>query len=657
MANAMNLVGYDAAALGNHEFNYGLDTLRTFESQLNFPLLGANAVDPATGRPVFPPYVIKRFKVHGGPDLKVGVLGLTNPGIAIWDKANVEGRVEFPGLVEQARRFVPELKRRGCDVVVISAHSGADTSSSYGDALPWPENAASLVAEQVPGVDAILVGHAHREIPERFVTNTATGEQVLLCEPLYWGMRVAVMDLDLQHHHGRWKVVARPRPDAQLQHRRRRPRRCSRAVRRQHETVVDYVNSPVGTSAAALSAARAVVEDVPIIDFVQYVQADAVKAGLTGADAALPVLSIAAPFNRAASFPAGQVTVRDVAGLYIYDNTLLGVKVTGAQVKDYLEYSARYFQQVSGTGPFTMAQVTNAGHRHRTERHARLQLRHRRRARRPADVRHRHRPAGRLAHPQPVVRRPAGRGGPGVRDGGQQLPPVRRRRLPAREHGAGRLQPAERDPPAAHRLGDRPRHDRPGRVRLGRLAARVGRPADHGHLRQGRYELIRTRRGSSSPAPMTGGHAGEQAEERAGDDASASPTARTRAGRRPPAPASRAARPGAAATVTRDGPPVIPIDALEQPDERLGLAQRLPLPGCILGHRGGDPGRAVGRDVDPVPAPGRDVVDHPGEVVVVAAVARRLGLAVRLAVGQQPHEGVVRLVGVVEPAGALRRRG
>lgn len=359
MARAMNLVGYDAAALGNHEFNYGIDLLRTFESQLDFPLLGANAVDAATKRPVFPPYIIKRYKVRGGPDLKVGVLGLTNPGIAIWDKANVEGRMEFPGLVEQAARYVPELKRRGCDVVVISAHSGADTSSSYGNALPWPENAASLVAEQVPDVDAILVGHAHKEIPERFVTNARTGKQVLLCEPLYWGMRVAVLDLDLQHHRGRWKVVASHGQTLNSNTVDGDPKVLA-AVRRQHDTVVDYVNSPVGTSAAALSAARAVVEDVPIIDFVQYVQADAVKAGLTGADAALPVLSIAAPFNRQASFPAGQVTVRDVAGLYIYDNTLLGVKVTGAQVKDYLEFSARYFKQVSGPGPFTMDQVTNA---------------------------------------------------------------------------------------------------------------------------------------------------------------------------------------------------------------------------------------------------------------------------------------------------------
>ncbi len=359
MANAMNLVGYDAAALGNHEFNYGIETLRTFESQLNFPLLGANAVDPATKRPVFPPYRVVTLRPRRGPKLKVGILGLTNPGIAIWDKANVEGRMEFPGLVEQARIFVPRLKRMGCDVVIVSAHSGATTSSSYGDALPYPENAASLVAEQVPGIDAILVGHAHVEIAQQYVTNTATGRQVLLCEPLYWGMRVAVMDLNLEHRHGRWRVTTSTSQALNSNTVAGDPAVLA-AVQAQHDQVVTYVNSPIGTSTTALSAARAVVEDVPIIDFVNFVQADAVKAGLTGADAALPVLSIAAPFNRGASFPAGQVTVRDVAGLYIYDNTLLGVKVTGADVRAYLEFSANYFKQVTGPGPFAMADVTNA---------------------------------------------------------------------------------------------------------------------------------------------------------------------------------------------------------------------------------------------------------------------------------------------------------
>ncbi len=360
MAAAMNAIGYDAAALGNHEFNYGLDTLRAFQDQVDHPLLGANAVDDASGMPAFPPYVVKTFRPKNGPAIKVGILGLTNPGIAIWDRANVEGKLHFPGLVEQAKTYVPKMKRAGCDVVVVAAHSGATTSSSYGDALPYPENAASLLAEQVPGIDAILVGHAHVEIPQTYVTNTQTKKDVLLSEPLYWGMRVTVMDLQLEERGGRWTVTSATGQVLNSNEVSEDPE-VADVVRAQHDKVVGYVNSPIGTSTQAMSAQRAVVEDVPAIDFVNYVQADAVHTALAGtADADLPVLSIAAPFNRGAAIPEGQVTLRDVAGLYIYDNTLLAVKVTGEQVKDYLELSAAYFQQKTGAGPFTMEQVTNA---------------------------------------------------------------------------------------------------------------------------------------------------------------------------------------------------------------------------------------------------------------------------------------------------------
>ena len=361
MAAAMNVMKYDAAALGNHEFNYGIDTLRTYQSQLEFPLLGANVVDPSTKLPVFPPYTIKKYRLKSGRRLKIGVLGLVTPGVAIWDKANVEGRMEFPGLVEQAAKFVPEMKKKGCDVVIVSAHSGADTSSSYGDALPYPENAASLVAEQVPDIDAILVGHAHKEIPERYVKNTKTGKDVLLVEPYYWGMRLAVMNLRLQYQARKksWKLVS-ARSHLLNSNTAKENGKVSKAVRAQHDKVITYVNSPVGTSTQRLEAARAVVEDVPIIDFINYVQALTVKAGLTGADAALPVLSIAAPFSRTAVFPQGQVSVRDVAGLYVFDNTLLGVRITGAQLKAYLEYSATYFKKVAGPGSYPVAQVTNA---------------------------------------------------------------------------------------------------------------------------------------------------------------------------------------------------------------------------------------------------------------------------------------------------------
>jgi 2',3'-cyclic-nucleotide 2'-phosphodiesterase/3'-nucleotidase len=360
MAEAMNLIGYDAAALGNHEYNYGLGTLRAFEGQLNFPLLSANSVDWNSGQPVFQPYIIKTVNLDGAKPVRVGILGLVTPGVAIWDKANVEGRVKFPGIVEQATVFVPRIKAAGADIVVVTVHSGMDTSSSYGDALPYPENASTLLAEQVPGIDAILVGHAHAEIPQRYVTNAQTGKKVLLSEPYYWGMRVTVMDLDLVKVRGQWQVAS---SSATLLNSNAAPEdpQIAALLRGSHETVRGYVNSVIGTSLEAMPAATSCWEDTAAIDFINHVQADAVQQALTGtADAEKPVLSIAAPFSRAAVIPAGPMTIRDVAGLYIYDNTLLGIVLTGRQIKDYLEKSAEYFQQVSGPGPFPSVDVTNA---------------------------------------------------------------------------------------------------------------------------------------------------------------------------------------------------------------------------------------------------------------------------------------------------------
>ncbi|TWD82370.1 2',3'-cyclic-nucleotide 2'-phosphodiesterase/3'-nucleotidase [Kribbella amoyensis] len=360
MAAAMNEIGYDAAALGNHEFNYGLDILRKFQRQLEFPLLGANAQDWTTGLPVFPPYVLKKVHVRGEKPITVGILGLTNPGIAIWDKAVVENKIKFGGIVELAKSWVPKVRAAGADVVIVSVHSGIDLSSSYGDALPYPENAAGPMVEQVPGIDAVLVGHAHQEVAERFVTNQQTGEKVVLVEPLKWGMRLAMIDLDLQKVRGRWTVVGRHsqvlnantvEPDPKV----------TKLLQKDHDKVVEYVNSKIGTCTEAMSAATAPWEDTAALDFVNFVQADAVSKALAGTPQAdLPVLAIAAPFNRAAAIPAGDVSVRDVAGLYIFDNTLLAVTMTGAQVRAYLEFSAQYFKQVTGTGPFTPDQVTNA---------------------------------------------------------------------------------------------------------------------------------------------------------------------------------------------------------------------------------------------------------------------------------------------------------
>jgi 2',3'-cyclic-nucleotide 2'-phosphodiesterase/3'-nucleotidase len=130
---------------------------------------------------------------------------------------------------------------------------------------------------------------------------------------------------------------------------------------RDHDKVVSYVNAVVGRCTQAMSCATARYQDTAALDFINLVQAQAVRTAIAGtASAALPMLSIAAPFYKDANIPAGDVSVRDVAGLYIYDNTLLGIVLTGEEVKAYLETSAVYFKKVKGAGPFKPDELTNA---------------------------------------------------------------------------------------------------------------------------------------------------------------------------------------------------------------------------------------------------------------------------------------------------------
>ncbi|WP_406257234.1 bifunctional metallophosphatase/5'-nucleotidase [Streptomyces nigra] len=363
MAAAMNAIGYDAVALGNHEFNYGIETLRKFESQCDFPLLGANALDARTLKPAFPPYFIKTFHVKGAPPVKVAVLGLTNPGIAIWDKAYVEGKLVFPGLEEQAAKWVPKLRSMGADVVVVSAHSGTSGTSSYGDQLPYVENSAALVAQKVPGIDAILVGHAHTEIAELKVTNEKTGRTVVLSEPLCYAQRLSLFDVELVFERGCWTVElvrasvrdSKSVPDDP---------RITRLLKEDHDLVVEYVNQVVGSATETLTTVDARYKDAPIIDLITKVQEDVVKAALAGTEhAALPVISQASPFSRTSEIPAGEVTIRDLSSLYVYDNTLVAKLMTGAQVRAYLEYSAEYFVQTAAGAPVDVAKLTNANNR------------------------------------------------------------------------------------------------------------------------------------------------------------------------------------------------------------------------------------------------------------------------------------------------------
>jgi 2',3'-cyclic-nucleotide 2'-phosphodiesterase/3'-nucleotidase len=261
-------------------------------------------------------------------------------------------------MVATAAKWVPIMRARGADLVLISAHGGDSGTSSYGPELP-NENPVALIAQQVPGIDAILFGHAHNEVVERFVTNERTGTQVLLSEPSKWGQRLTRMDFTLTRERGRWTITKKAASMLNTNTVVEDPKVLA-AVRAQHQKTIAYVNQVVAQSTVELSAAESRYKDTPILDFINHVQTEVVGAALAGTTYPdLPVLSIAAPFSRTAVFPAGDVKIRDVAGLYVFDNTLEAVVLSGAEVRTYLEYSAKYFRTLAPGAPVDPEQISD----------------------------------------------------------------------------------------------------------------------------------------------------------------------------------------------------------------------------------------------------------------------------------------------------------
>jgi len=324
---AMNVMRYDAAAVGNHEFNYGLATLGRAIEQASFPFLAAN-VYLANGPRAYPAYVIVR---RG--DVRVGIVGATTPGSMVWDRDNLRGRIVIRDIVPEVRQAVAEARAKGADVVVVTMHSGLGGASSYdtvATGLP-SENVGARVAREVSGIDLIVVGHSHQEVADTVIGTTR------VIQPKNWATSVGVAHLTVERAGSGWRV-ARSRGSIIPAAGHAEDPTVVRTVARAHAATIAYVNRAVGTTPVAWSADSARVIDTPLIDFILEVERRA-----AGAD-----LASTAAFSLDAALDRGPVTVAELARLYPYDNTLRAVRISGRQLRDYLEFSARYFRTFAG---------------------------------------------------------------------------------------------------------------------------------------------------------------------------------------------------------------------------------------------------------------------------------------------------------------------
>lgn len=330
MMLAMNALHYESMAVGNHEYNFGLKVLEKARREAKFPWLSANTYDKGTDHTHYQPYIVK--EVNG---VRIGVLGLTTPAIPNWENLPNYAGLEFHETVSEAKKWVPILRdREKVDLVVLTMHMGIEEDLRTGELNPAQmpnENAGIAIARQVPGIDVILLGHTHREVPALVVNG------VLLTEANRWASHIARVDLYLEQSErdGRWHVVAKSARTIPVTEKTAIDPEIAQIGEPYDRETQDWLGRAIGESSAELSARDARFKDTAIIDLIQRVQLEAGHADV----------SMAASFNPQAHISKGPVTVRDIAGLYEYENTLVTLELTGQQLKDALEHSAHYFRE------------------------------------------------------------------------------------------------------------------------------------------------------------------------------------------------------------------------------------------------------------------------------------------------------------------------
>ncbi len=329
MYAALEALGFNASTLGNHEFNYGLDYLKTVLDTADIPVLNANVRDAKTNALAFNPYVIlpKNFKDTTGKNVTVniGITGIVPPQIMNWDKANLEGKVVVQDAVEAITEIIPTMKNAGADLILVLSHSGiGDDNYEKGE-----ENIGYQIAS-ISGVDG--------------VRGLINGTPVTMAGK--YGDHLGIIDLNITYTNGRW-TVNKDKSQSSIRKINTKSSEADQTIldiaKEAHNGTIEYVRKQVSTTTAPITSYFALVKDNSSVQIVNSAQLWYAKKELAGTPYAnLPLLSAAAPFKAGTrndpttytDIPAGPIAIKNVADLYLYDNVTAILKITGTDLKE-----------------------------------------------------------------------------------------------------------------------------------------------------------------------------------------------------------------------------------------------------------------------------------------------------------------------------------
>lgn len=339
MFTAFNKIGYDAIELGNHEFNFGLDYLQKVIGK-NKNVLGANVIDDKTGKTWagVRPYLIKTVKVDG-EKVKVGIIGTDTPAIPNFEDPSHFAGVHFVSQVPVMQQCIKELKAQGVDILIGVSHSGVPRGDRNSE-----ENQVVAIAEACPELDLLICAHNHVVIdnangvtgPDGTVYKDAVINGVPVVESGKDGKFVGKSQLTLKKVAGKWqveKVTTQAIPTKGVAD----DPAIVKLAKPWHEKTLKHLQTVVGEASDVFLGAESNHQDSAIVDLVNEVQRH--YAGTQ--------LSAAASFNTSQNIDKGPITLQEMSGLYIYENYLYGIEITGAELKKYMEHAASFY----GTSP------------------------------------------------------------------------------------------------------------------------------------------------------------------------------------------------------------------------------------------------------------------------------------------------------------------
>lgn len=378
---AMNVLGYDAATLGNHDFGFGVDRLEHALNGAAFPVVCANAVrergaTPLLDRPFLPPVTLLRRSLVNGSgqaaDITIGIIGVLPPQVGVWEHRNLDGKILTRDILQAAQAWVPRLKAMGADIILALCHSGIGGAQ----AVSGMENAAVPLAA-IPGIDALIAGHSHRLFPAQDPESaydftgidsvdahrgTLAGKPAVMAG--FWGSHLGLIDLDLDRAPGGWQItaaqsslraIAEQRPDGRIRPKVASDPEITKLVRAAHRATLRMIRKPIGQSTQPLHSYFGRIEPSSAVALVHQAQFDWLDRMVTGSGLAdLPRLSAASPIKSGGrggpgfftDIPVGEIALRHVGDLYHFGNEITAVVVSGARVRNWLERAAAQFRQI-----------------------------------------------------------------------------------------------------------------------------------------------------------------------------------------------------------------------------------------------------------------------------------------------------------------------